>query len=200
MIAFSKEQTEATSSWQDNFLAMLTEIESRLRRECRDLRPDAREEAVREGVAHCVFAYLRLHERGRIHFATPFTLVLYSARHVRRGRPAAGSMNSKDPLSQYAQLGNGIRVDSKVGEWIEELVEDKRAPVPELVAAKMDVGTWFSSLSHRMKQIAKDMAFGSSTKELAEKHGVTAGRISQMRRSLERSWAEFQGEVAPALA
>ena len=68
------------------------------------------------------------------------------------------------------------------------------------VAAKMDVSTWFGSLSHRMKQIAKDMAFGSSTKELAEKHGVTASRISQMRRSLEKSWAEFQGEVAPALA
>jgi hypothetical protein len=109
-------------------------------------------------------------------------------------------MNSKDPLSRYAQLGKGIRVDSNASEWIEELVEDTRAPIPDQVAAKVDVGTWFATLSHRMKRIAKDMAFGSSTKELAEKHGVTPGRISQLRRSLERSWAEFQGEVAPALA
>jgi hypothetical protein len=200
MFAIAKEQQEPTATWQDSFLAMLPEIESRLRREFRDLKASSREEAIREGVAHCLFAYVRLHDRGRAHLVTPFTLVVYSSRHVRGGRPAAGRMNSKDPLSRYAQLGNRIRVDSKAGEWIEELVKDKRAAVPELVAAKIDVGAWFSSLSHRMKQIAKDMAFGSSTKELAEKHGVTPGRISQMRRSLERSWAEYQGERAPALA
>jgi hypothetical protein len=200
MIAFFKGPQEAGSTWQDAFLAMLPEIESRLRREFRDLHHDSREEAIREGVAHCLFAYVRLHGRGRTHRVTPFTLVLYSARYVRRGRPAAGRMNSKDPLSRYAQLRKGIRVDSKASVWIEELVEDRRAPVLDQVAAKVDVGAWFATLSHRMKRIAKDMAFGSSTKEVAEKHGVTPGRISQMRRSLERSWAEFQGEVAPVLA
>jgi hypothetical protein len=63
------------------------------------------------------------------------------------------------------------------------------------VAAKMDVGDWFSTLSRRMKQIAKDLAFGFSTSEVAGKYGVTAGRISQLRRVLEESWGEFQGEV-----
>jgi hypothetical protein len=107
-------------------------------------------------------------------------------------------MNSKDPLSRYAQLGKGIRVEPKAGEWIEQLVESRRAPVLDQVAARIDVGAWFEGLSKRMKQIAKDMAFGSSTKELADKHGVTAGRISQLRRSLERSWAEFQGDAVTA--
>jgi hypothetical protein len=200
MIAFTKEQQEPSTTWQDNFLAMLPEIESRLRREFRNFDPNSREEAVREGIAHCLFAFVRMHDRRRAHFATAFTLVLYSTRHVRRGRPAAGRMNSKDPLSRYAQIGKGIRMDSKAGEWIEELVEDQRAPVPELVAAKIDVGAWFASLSLRMKQVARDMAFGWSTKELAAKHGVTAGRISQMRRSLERSWKEFQGEPMVGLA
>ncbi len=41
--------------------------------------------------------------------------------------------------------------------WIEVLVEDKRATVPDQVAAKLDVGTWFGSLSQHMKQIAKDI-------------------------------------------
>ena len=40
----------------------------------------------------------------------------------------------------------------------------------------------------------------SSATRFAEKHGVTAGRISQLRRSLETSWAAFQQEAAPALA
>jgi hypothetical protein len=199
MRAFAQQQ-EPSTTWQDNFLAILPEIESRLRREFRHLNPSSREEAIREGVAHCLFAYVRLHARGRAHVATPFTLVLYNSGHVRRGRPAAGRMNSKDPLSRYAQVGKGIQVESQASQWIETLAEDKRAPVPDQVAAKMDVGAWFGCLSERMKQVAKDLAVGYSTSEVAQRHGVTNGRISQLRRSLERSWAEFQGEAAPALA
>ena len=48
--------------------------------------------------------------------------------------------------------------------------------------------------------IAKDLAFGCSTSEVAEKHGLTAGRISQLRRVLEEWWAAFQQEAAPAMA
>ena len=43
-----------------------------------------------------------------------------------------------------------------------------------------------------MKQIAKDLAFGCSTSEVANKYGVTPGRISQLRRTLEESWVAFQ--------
>jgi hypothetical protein len=51
-----------------------------------------------------------------------------------------------------------------------------------------------------MRQIAKDLAVGCSTSEVARKHGVTASRISQLRRSLEASWMQFQNEVVPVLA
>ena len=199
MIAFSKEQEEARVTWQDKFLVMLPEIQSRLRKEFRDLDADSREEAVCEGVAHCLLSYLRLDGAGGAHVATPFTLVDYGARHVRQGRPAAGRMNSKDPLSRYGQLENGIHVDSKAGEWIEELVVDAQASVPDQVATKLDVGAWFSTLTWRMKQIARDLAFGFTTREAAKKHGVSPGRISQLRRSLERSWLEFQGDQLAAL-
>ena len=107
-------------------------------------------------------------------------------------------MNGKEPLSRYAQVGNGIQVEQRPGNWLDLLVEDKRASVPDQVAAKMDVGAWFATLSRRMKQIARDLAYGFSTSEVAEKHGVTAGRISQLRRTLEESWAAFQQEAAPA--
>jgi hypothetical protein len=100
-------------------------------------------------------------------------------------------MYSKEPLSRYAQIGNGIRVEQYHGNWMELLVEDKRASVPDQVAAKLDVGAWFATLSHRMKRIARDLAHGFSTSEVAEKNGVTPGRISQVRRALERSWGAF---------
>jgi DNA-binding NarL/FixJ family response regulator len=109
-------------------------------------------------------------------------------------------MNSKEPLSRYAQVGSGNRLERQNGEWIDKLAEDKRATIPDQVAAKLDVRAWFGTLTMRMKEIAKDLACGCSTSEVARKYGVTAGRISQLRRTLEESWAAFQQEAAPAVA
>jgi hypothetical protein len=187
------------TTWQSNFIALLPEIERKLRLAFCRLDPDACEDAIEEGIVHCLLAYIRLHDQGRAEIATPSSLAWYSSRHVKRGRPASGRMNGKDPLSRYAQLGKGIQVERLHSKWIDAFVQDKRAPVADQVAAKLDVSAWFSTLPRRMKQIAKDLAFGYSTFEVARKHGVTAGRISQLRRSLEQSWAAFQKEAAPAL-
>jgi hypothetical protein len=184
--------------WQNSFLEILPEIKRRLRMAFCRLSPETREEAIAEGVVSCLLAYARLHEQGRTGSVTPSNLVWYAALQVKSGRPAAGSMNGTDPLSRYAQLENGIQVEQ--GKWIDLLVEDKRASVPDQVAAKLDVGAWFGTLSRRMKQIARDLAFGFSTSEVARKYGVTAGRISQLRRVLESSWADFQKESVPAVA
>ncbi len=198
MIAFNNERNETT--WQSTFVTMLAEIEQKLRQAFCRLDPDAREDAIEEGIVHSLLAYVRLVEQGRAEVVTPSSLAWYSSRQVKRGRPAVGRMNGKEPLSRYAQFGNGIQVDRQPSNWIDAIVEDKRAAVADQVAAKLDVGAWFSTLSLRMKQIAKDLAFGCSTSEVAKKHGVTAGRISQLRRTLEESWAAFQQEEAPAVA
>ena len=196
MIAFNKERNETT--WQSSFVAMLPEIEQKLRLAFCRLHPEAREDAIEEGVVHSLLSYIRLFEQGRADAITASSLAWYAAKQVKRGRPTAGRMNGKEPLSRYGQISNDIEIERQPSNWIDALVEDKRAPVADQVAAKMDVGAWFATLTKRMKQIAKDLAFGCSTSEVAEKHGVTAGRISQMRRSLEESWAVFQHEAAPA--
>ena len=185
------------SNWQQSFVTMLPEIQQKLRLAFCRLDHEAREDAMEEGIVHSLLAYLRLHEQGRAEVATASSLAWYSSRHVKRGRPSAGSMNGKEPLSRYAQIGNGIQIEPH-SKWIDMLVEDKRASVPDQVAAKMDFRAWFATLTKRMKEIAKDLAFGFSTSEVAKKHGVTAGRISQMRRMLEESWVMFQGEVVAA--
>lgn len=197
MIAINNEGNKTT--WQSDFVAMLPEIEQKLRLAFCRLDAEAREDAIEEGVVHCLLAYIRLHDQGRAEVATPSSLAWYSSRQVKRGRPTSGRMNGKDPLSRYAQLGSGIQVERLHSNWISAFVQDKRAPVADQVAAKMDVGAWFSTLPGRMKQIAKDLAFGCSTFEVARKHGVTAGRISQLRWSLEQSWVAFQEKAAPAL-
>jgi hypothetical protein len=197
MIAINNEQNETT--WQSRFVAMLPEIEQKLRLAFCRLDSEAREDAIEEAVVHSLLAYVRLVDQGRAEVATPSSLAWYAAKHVKRGRPAGGRMNGKEPLSRYGQVGNGIQVEPH-GNWINTLVLDKRASVPDQVAAKLDVGAWLATLTKRMKEIAKDLAFGCSTSEVARKHGVTAGRISQLRRSLEESWAAFQGEAPVAMA
>ena len=194
MIAINDERQNDETTWQSAFVAMLPEIEQKLRLAFCRLDPDAREDAIEESVVHSLLAYVRLHEQGRAEVATASSLAWYSSRHVRRGRPAGGRMNGKEPLSRYGQISNGIEVEPLTSKWIDAMVEDKRATVADQVAAKMDVSAWFSTLTKRMKEIAKDLAYGFSTSEVAKKYGVTAGRISQLRRTLEESWAAFQGE------
>ena len=200
MIAVNHERNDNESNWQSSFVTMLPEIEQRLRRAFRQLDPASKDEAIGEGVLHAMLAYYRLHEQSREQVATPASLAFYSVRAVRRGRPAAGKMNGTDVLSRYAQVGHDIQVDRSKGGWIEALVEDKRASVPDQVATKLDFGSWFATLTRRMKEIAKDLALGFSTSEVARKHGVTAGRISQLRRVLEASWSAFQQETTPTFA
>ena len=198
MIAFTNEPNETT--WQSAFVTILPEIEQKLRLAFCRLDPEAREDAMGEAVVHSLLAYARLHDQGRAEVATASSLAWYSSRHVKRGRPAGGRMNGKDPLSRYGQISNAIEVERQTSNWIDAMVEDKWADVADQVAAKLDVGAWFATLTKRMKEIAKDLAFGCSTSEVAKKHGVTAGRISQLRRTLEESWLAFQQEVTPAVA
>src|SRR3979490_142023 len=138
MIPFNKEQNQTT--WQPSFVAMLPEIEQKLGLAFCRLDPEAREDAIEEGVVHCLLAYIRLHDQGRAEVATPSSLAWYSSLAGKRGRPAAGRMNGKDPLSRYSQLGRGIQVERLHSNWIDAFVQDKRAPVADQVAAKMDVG------------------------------------------------------------
>jgi hypothetical protein len=198
MLAFNNEPNETT--WQSDFVAMLPDIEQKLRLAFCRLDLEAREDAIEEGIVHSLLAYVRLVEQGRAEVATASSLAWYSSRHVKRGRPAGGRMNGKEPLSRYGRISNDIEIERRSGDWIDTLVEDKRAPIADQVAAKLDVGAWFATLTKRMKEIAQDLAFGCSTSEVAKKHGVTAGRISQLRRVLEESWAAFQQGAAPAMA
>src|SRR6185436_6775216 len=146
MIAFNDLLDECQTTWQSNFVAMLPEIEQKLRLAFCRLDPEAREDAIEEGAVHSLLAYVRLVEQGRAEVATPSSLAWYSSRHVKRGRPAGGRMNGKEPLSRYGQISNDIEIERQPSNWIDAMVEDKRATVVDQVAAKLDVGAWFATL------------------------------------------------------
>jgi hypothetical protein len=86
------------------------------------------------------------------------------------------------------------------GCWMEALVEDKTAGPDAIAASRIDVADWFQSLPRRTRKIAKTLATGETTGRTAKMFGVSAGRISQFRRELQRSWEDFVGETVPAMA
>jgi hypothetical protein len=115
MFAVINERQNNESNWQTEFVAMLPEISKWLRLAFRQLGPEAREDAVEEGTVHSLLSYSRLYRKGCAEQANASSLAWYAVRAVKRGRPAVGRMNGKEPLSRYAQIGSGVRFERQNG-------------------------------------------------------------------------------------
>ena len=124
----------------------------------------------------------------------------------RGGRRVGTKLNVRDVSSEYAQREKGFiverldRFDEEKGEWREVLVEDRKAGPADTAAARLDFAKWLAGLPKHKRRVAETLAKGETTKATARKFSVSPGRISQLRRELERGWQEFQGEAAPGLA
>ena len=181
------------------FLKMLPQIERQLSYAFRRLKPDARAEALQDGVVNCYLAYARLVQQGRDERAFACALASFAIRQIRAGRKSGTRSNCRDPLSVYARHKHGHSVERldrfrrETGEWLEPLVEDRRASIPDQVAMLIDVPAWFATLKRRLRRIAHDLAMGCCTSQLARKYDLSAGRISQIRHELYVSWHCFHG-------
>ena len=128
MVSATRRQRMA--AWHAGFLAMLPAIRRQLKVAFRHLDPEARAEAVQEGVCNAMHAYLRLHERGEVEKAYPTPLAQYAARQIRDGRKVGGKLNVKDVSSHYCQRLKHVvlerldRWDKEEG-WMEVVVEDR---------------------------------------------------------------------------
>jgi len=197
MIDFHDKEDQKPLDWASTFLQILPQIEASLQQAFRSLKPQRREEFVQDGVVHCLLAHRRLFEGGRADLATPRSLAHFAVLQVKRGREAGCPLNGKEPLSRYAQLRRQIVVCplSECGReetWVGALVDNRRFSVADQVAARIDVGDWIARLRPRTRSIARDLALGASTAEAARDHGLSAARISQLRRELESSWNAYQ--------
>jgi hypothetical protein len=67
--------------------------------------------------------------------------------------------------------------------------------VPEQVQFRIDFPAWLGTLRERKRRIALDMALGHKTRDLADLHGLTQGRISQLRREYLLDWRRFTGDL-----
>ena len=104
-------------------------------------------------------------------------------------------------MAKYCQDRKGVVVErlDKFNDledcWEEAVVQDTRnAPVPEIVAFRVDFADWLKSLKRRDRRIAEFLSLGHRTSTAARKFGVSQGRISQLRRELAENWRKFVGD------
>lgn len=182
-----------TATWQAGFVAMMPGIVKHARYKLRHLRAEARSEAVQDVLVTAMFFYVRLHQSRRRDLAYPSVLARFAVARYRDGRRAAHSMNSHDVLSPYQRRRSHSRSNSASEAWNELLIEDRHAGPAQTAAARIDFAEWFSSLSRRDQKIARALAQGDATREVAARFHVSPGRISQKRREFLDSWRRYHG-------
>jgi hypothetical protein len=200
-----------------HFLTILPRIETHARVRFRHLRcPGRRDDAVAEVIAVTWKWYLRLQGQGKDVNEFVSALAGYAVRRVRSGRRVCGQERAKDVLSPRARERNGLKVEGlssstcrsravlggdphgqdHADAFEERLRDNTQSPVAEQVAFRLDYPAWLAQLGRRRREIAEDMALEGATLELAARHKLSPGRISQLRRELHADWRKFCGEPA----
>jgi len=188
------------------FLELLPGVQAALSGAFARFRPEQQEDALWEALAHCYVAFTRLWARDRHHQATASTLAKYAAAHWRAGRRVGSPLNANEILSPYAQRRRGFQVQSLdgledgEGSWRMALLADRRSSVPDQAAFRIDFPGWLRQLTPRNRRIAVALGRGELTQDVSRRFRLSPGRVSQLRRELQRSWEQFHGpraEVAP---
>jgi hypothetical protein len=195
-VSKSKRKT-ASRHRNDKFLAMLPEIRKQAGFTFRRVPFDAREELVQEVVAQAYSLFVRLCQRRKLALVFPTPLAQFAIKKVRAGRRLGSRGNIRDLMSPRAAVMKGFKIehlDQRTGQWREALVEDRTAGPAQIAETRIDFASWLSTLSNRDRQLAEKLAFGETTGCVARTFRISAGRVSQLRRDLCKSWRAFVGE------
>ena len=185
------------------FLALLPRIVTHARIHFRHVRcPGRRDDLIAECIAVSWKWYVRALSTGRNPADFPATFAFKAASHARVGRRLCRADSVRDVLSPVAQRRHSFvtqilpEAESGVeGNQAIDALADPRTPPPERAGFRVDYAAWTSRLPRRDRSIAQDMAMGERTTDLARKHKLSQGRISQLRRELALSWRRFHGEA-----
>ncbi len=154
---------------------------------------------------------IRLVAQGKDPALFPSTLATYAARAVRSGRRLARMERPKDVLSPRAQQLHDFRVESlpvstraayehlyssphgqqRQDAFEERLRDNTVTPVPEQVHFRLDFPAWLKTRTDRDRRVIRDLMAGERTQDVAAKYGLTAGRVSQLRRAFMEDWTRF---------
>ena len=183
------------------FLALLPRVERLARGYFRHVAcPGRRADAVAEAVALAWNWYRRLAKQGRDAAGFAVSLALLAARAASSGRRLCGQERAQDALSPVARMRHGFAVVSLTdlapvsGDPLVEALRDNTATPPDQQAAfRIDFAAWLRRLGRRRRRVARRLMLGERAYEVARWFGVSPGRVSQLRRELERDWEAFYG-------
>jgi hypothetical protein len=163
--------------------------------------PHRRDDFIAEMVGLSWKWFVRLVERGKDPTEFPTALAGFAARAVRAGRRVAGQERARDVLSPLAQARHGFVVENlpdretlSSNPLTLALQDNRRTPVADAVAFRHDFPLWLSTLGDRNRRIVEDMILGERTLDLADRHGISPARVSQLRREFRRGWKIFCGD------
>jgi hypothetical protein len=201
----------AVDSLGARFLMMLPRVELHARIYFRFLPHDRKEEAVAETIALAWRWFVTLVERGKD--ATQFVSALasFAARAVLSGRRLCGQLPAKDVLSEVAQRRHGFTVQAlpqttrhpfeevyasvqgqRHIDALEEMLRDNTVtPPPDQAAFRIDFAAWRRTRTERDRRLMADLMLGERTSHVSRKYGITAGRVSQLRRDFHDDWLRF---------
>jgi hypothetical protein len=183
------------------FLAMLPRIRRQAGYYLRRVSKKERADAIQEVVASAFVNYVRLIERGNADLAYAGPLARYGACQYLAGRRVGSRMNGHDVTSDYCRQKKGVSVeqldhfDNPTDEWQQIVVEDRHSGPAEVAGTRIDFGAWLESLPERTRHVAETLATGEATSHVARIFGISASRVSQLRRELHDGWLLFTGEV-----
>lgn len=206
MIAQASSTREASQDDNELFLAMLPAIERHAQHFFCGRPREQREELVARTVALAFSMFVRLVNRGKSDVAYPSPLAIYACRQVLAGRSLGTRLNVRDVTSRHCRVRKGVHVerldhfDEQEGSWREILVEDRRSTPADIAAARIDVPSFFATLSPRSRRMAEALASGESTSSVARQFRVSAARISRLRRHLHEKWLQFHSEAVPQVS
>jgi hypothetical protein len=158
--------------------------------------PGSREDAVANVIAIGWKQWLSAIRHGKNPRDFIGSIVDKAIRQVRSGRRLDRQESPNDVLSPRAQSSRGFSFDSLPNDLDGDGPCDRTTPPPDQAAFREQYGTLLGEMGQRKRRIVEDMAAGGETQELAARHRVSAGRISQIRREAERSWKRLdRGET-----
>jgi hypothetical protein len=183
---------------QTLFVEILPRIEAHGRFYFRWKNPSSQEECIAEMVALTWKWFLRLFRRGKDPTAFVSALATFAARAVNSGRRLCGHEKAKDVLSSLAQRQYDFTVvklpdqsPCSTNPLAEALHDNTQTPPDEQAAFRIDFPQWLASLGDHKRCVAEELMVGERTLDVAQRHGLTPSRISQIRREFREGWELF---------
>ena len=186
----------AAPPWHAELVRSLPAVRGRAMKSFRRLPPADREEAVADVTAEVARTLSRLHDRGRYR---PYFLPAVTAFAVRRHRSGCrvGSpVHRRDLLSPVPR--RECRPETGGHAALDSAADRRGADPAERAAVRLDFAAFRDTLRPRDRALVDLLGRGHRPSEVADRLGVSRGRVSQLRADLRARWHAFTGEAVPA--